>query len=181
MIEIFLRNSWRMTKDSLSENHRISEQVNIDEKKKTCLQRLATRYKRFSLTALAFILISPGWIINLRLFGDHTLVMLILWCAYFSIVSISDYWFYNGIKKLDIVSISVDELIRRLIFYRKRHLQFIILFLPFVIGMIVYMSMIVSDTGFIFSIIIGAFIGLVLGSRCLIRFLSDYEQALSDN
>ena len=93
-----------------------------------------------------------------------------------------DYWLYQGIRSIDCSTMTVSEVSRRALFYRKRHLQFIAILLPIAfiwIGMLVYY--INYNKYFIWGIVIGGIIVFDVGFRQLLAFLADYRRVVEDN
>lgn len=150
-------------------------------RRRTALENLARRYKRFSNLALLFVLWGPVTFANPSLLEHGRVVMSLVSALYFLVCSCMDRWLYQGIKSIDCSTMTVSEVSRRALFYRKRHLQFIAILLPFAfiwIGMLVYY--INYNPYFLWGIALGGLFGFALGFRQLLAFLADYRRVTEE-
>lgn len=157
-------------------------QGNLDEitngKRLTALQRLAQRYKRFTWVALimfvyCFVFFSShdfpasmrGWLMGL--FG-----------IYFVIVYAMDSWLYAGISRIDCATMPVGEVSRLALYYRKRHLQFIIILIPMAVALIGLLACsLATNVYFIAGIVCGIIGGLAIAIHQFRNFMADYRDA----
>lgn len=172
-----LKNDWKEAKfQPLSEQQRAEIMYG---RRRTALQRLADRYKWFSNMALPMMLLMPFVVLNNVLYTapwGWKLTWSIFAASYFALCSIMDRWLYHGIKSIDCATMTVNEVSAKAMFYRKRHLQFIIILLPMAIVVIGSMSLLVDmNIYFMYGIIIGGVTGLALGLRQFLKFMSDYR------
>ena len=150
-------------------------------RRRSSLQSLAQRYNWFSNMAL-FMTIWPVimWL-NPSVSIPHEKVILIVLCIYFATCSIMDRWLYCGIKSIDCATMPVVEVARLTRLYRRRHLQFIGLLIPIVIGVIGTLIYYSNNIYLTVGVIMGTIIGIAIGSRQLMAFLEDYRQVLQDD
>lgn len=153
----------------------------FDMQRRTSLERLARRYRLFSLVAL---MAGSGPTLLLWLGRLHTDMDLPGWLvlcfeAYFLVCSLVDYWLYRGIKSIDCTSMTVEEVLHKSIFYRKRHLQFIMVFLPLATAIIltagIYLS---SDMYMVYGMAAGALFGIAIGVKQFMDFMRDYRDVI---
>ncbi|MDE5585216.1 MAG: hypothetical protein K2I92_02610 [Muribaculaceae bacterium] len=178
-----LRKDWQDANVSLSREHNAYDSI-INGKRRTALENLAERYRRFSNIALVLILMSFTWIFNPSMFPDNRSIGIavgVSFAVYALIASIMDRWLYQGIRSIDVVSMSVSEVIRKALFYRKRHLQFIAILLPIVLAIIGVMAWSMDNLYFRLGIVVGFIAGTAIGLRQLFAFLADYRTITSED
>lgn len=148
----------------------------VSGRARTALQNLATRYRQFSNIAFIMIFTMPWVFMSQLIPGRNSLYVVISGMLYFLTCSVMDRWLYNGISRIDCATMSVSEVAGLALFYRKRHIQFIIILLPLAaawISMLLYFS--TSDPFLIYSVACGTVIGLAIGVRQLFKFMNDYR------
>ena len=158
-----------------------TESYDPDNRRYTALQSLTRRYKHFSNLGLLLLIMMPLCLFNI--FSTNGIEKLWISIAtisfaaiYCATASIMDRWLYNGIKSIDIAKMSVSEVCRLAYYYRKKHLQFIAILLPMAILLIGSMAYIFSAEKYILTgLIVGFILGVALGSRQLLAFLSEYR------
>ncbi|MDE5849756.1 MAG: hypothetical protein K2H38_06415 [Muribaculaceae bacterium] len=178
-----LRKDWQDTSVSIRRDSESYASI-INGKRKTALQNLAERYRRFSNLALVLILLSFSWIFNPDMFpGNHGLRIAVgvSFAVYALMASIMDRWLYKGIQSIDIVVMPVSEVVRKALFYRKRHLQFIVVLLPIVLAIIAVMAWSMDNLYFRLGIVVGFIAGVAIGIRQLLAFLADYRAITSED
>lgn len=148
------------------------------EKKETALERLAARYRRFSRLGLLMIVmwVCIGLSPTLSIIGSMKWVFVGVSALYFGFCSCMDYWLYKGVSSIDCFTMTVNRVAELARYYRKKHLQSILVLLPFailLIGALAYCFR--SETYMIWGIILGAIAGFVLGFRQLQEFLHEYK------
>ncbi|MDE6786690.1 MAG: hypothetical protein K2J46_06600, partial [Muribaculaceae bacterium] len=84
------------------------------------------------------------------------------------------------VRSIDVVNMPVSEVIRKALFYRKRHLQFIAILLPSVLAIIGFIAWSMDNFYFRLGILIGFIAGTALGLRQLFAFLADYRAITSN-
>ncbi|MDE7349969.1 MAG: hypothetical protein K2N25_02790 [Muribaculaceae bacterium] len=178
-----LRKDWQDTSVSIRRDSESYASI-INGKRKTALQNLAERYRRFSNLALVLILLSFSWIFNPDMFPGHhglRITVGVSFAVYALIASIMDRWLYKGIQSIDIVVMPVSEVVRKALFYRKRHLQFIVVLLPIVLAIIAVMAWSMDNLYFRLGIVVGFIAGVAIGVRQLLAFLADYRAITSED
>lgn len=178
-----LRKDWQDANVSLNRESRIYDSI-INGKRKTALDNLAERYRRFSIIGITLIMLSFTWIFNPNMFpGNHSLRIAVgvSFAIYALIGSVMDRWLYQGIKSIDVVTMPVSEVIRKALFYRKRHLQFIAVLLPIVLALIGVMAWSMDNLYFRLGILVGFIAGTAIGLHHLFAFLADYRAIISED
>ncbi len=177
-----LRKDWQDANVAIQSQSN-SHDIIINGKRRTALENLADRYRRFSNMALALILLSFSWALNPDMFPDNyrlRIAVSVSFAVYALIASVMDRWLYNGVRSIDVVNMPVSEVIRKALFYRKRHLQFIAILLPSVLAIIGFIAWSMDNFYFRLGILIGFIAGTALGLRQLFAFLADYRAITSD-
>lgn len=154
---------------------------NSDNRRQTALQSLAKRYRWFSNYALLLLVLMPLVLINL--FWTHgygqewmRIAIVVFSMIYCATCSIMDRWLYRGICSIDIYEMSVAEVCSLAIYYRKRHLQFVVILIPMAVVLLGGIAWALSSNMYlIYGIITGALVGLILGTRQLYAFLDSYR------
>ena len=178
-----LRKDWQNTNVSLSSGSDAYASI-INGKRRTALDNLAERYRRFSVIALTLILLSFTWIFNPNMFPDNPRLRIavgVSFAVYALIGSVMDRWLYLGIRSIDVVAMPVSEVIRKALFYRKRHLQFIAVLLPIVLTIIAVMAWSMDNLYFRLGILFGLIAGIAIGLHHLFAFLADYRTIISED
>lgn len=158
-----------------------SKSYDPDNRRLTALQSLTRRYKWFSNFGLFLLVMMPLCLYNI--FSTNgiekiwisiaTICFAAIYCA---TASIMDRWLYNGIRSIDISTMSVSEVCRLAYYYRKKHLQFVAILLPMAIVLIGSIAYIFSAEKYLLSgLIVGFIFGIALGTRQLLVFLSEYR------
>ncbi|MBO5444967.1 MAG: hypothetical protein J5995_06450 [Muribaculaceae bacterium] len=172
-----IRKDWRETRVNIKTSQESLEDI-MNGKRKSALDNLARRYLRFSNAAIIVMLCSP--IAFFRVMSEEVGTQAALWIAigfdFFMLVSsIMDRWLYHAIRRLDIPGMAVAEIARKAAFYRKRHLQFVAILLPLAIVWVIMVGVLCGDVYLIAGMVTGGIIGLAVGIRYLMEFLSDYR------
>lgn len=172
-----VRQSWQSAR--LKNNREGMAEDALSGRRRTALQSLALRYRRFSNLGL-LLTVWSAFIAFSGLFPEHSRVLIAVTSAiYFSTCSVMDRWLYRGVSGIDCGTMSVGEVAGLAVFYRKRHLQFIAVLLPMaaaMIGLMVYFS--TRNIYFIGGVVTGVVVGLAIGLRQLFDFLGDYRDVI---
>lgn len=178
-----LRKDWQDADVAIRRESNTYQNI-INGKRKTALQNLADRYKRFSTMGIILILLSMSYMFNPNIIpGDPTwrIGIGIAFALYALTASVMDCWLYNGIRSIDVVTMPVKEVIGKALFYRKRHLQFIAVLLPFVLAIIGAFAWKGDNIYFRIGILVGFIAGTAMGIFHLMNFLSDYRAIISED
>lgn len=145
-------------------------------KRSTALENLAARYKRFAIVGTAMILVSTCYL-NGHIFPEpYNVILSFSMMVYFAIAAMMDWWLYRGIKSIDIYRDSVAEVSHKARFYRRRHLQFMMILVPIMIALLTIMIISTLPNRYMTAgIISGSLVGLILGLMALFRFLDEYR------
>ncbi len=152
------------------------------QKKETALEALVKKYKHFSRFGLIMMVVSINWFsLGERMgIGDSKYILAVLYAVYFLTSSCMDYWLYTGVKGIDCFTMSVREVSEKALYYKKKHLQSMILMIPFmliVLGYTFYCC--AGEKYFLFGMATGALLGVAIGYRQYIDFMRQYK-VLSD-
>lgn len=176
-----LRKDWQDANVAIQRDSNSYDNI-INGKRKTALQNLAQRYRWFSNMGLIFLVIVPFNLFNLHLFPEFKLRMtMIIWFAsFFLISSVMDRWLYHGIKGIDVLTMSVSEVIEKALYYRKWHIRFIFILLPLALGCLGLMAYAIDDLYIRLGMVVGFLVGVAMGIRQLLNFLADYRAITSE-
>ncbi len=176
-----LRKDWQDANVAIPRDSNSYDSI-INGKRKTALQSLAQRYRWFSNMGLLFLVIVPFNLFNLHLFPDLKMrTVLIFWFAgFFLICSVMDRWLYHGIKQIDVLTMSVSEVIEKALYYRKWHIRFIFILLPLALGCLGLMAYAIDDLYVRLGMVAGFLVGVAMGIRQLLNFLADYRAITSE-
>ena len=147
----------------------------------TALKSLAERYKRFSRFSIIVAATFPLYLTNLLF--NHSIcppwlavITVVTGSLYLLTASIMDRWLYNGISRIDLARLTVTEACRRALYYRKKHLQFILILLPFAAIFISLLAYALSESPYaLWGMLCGGIVGICIGAYKLLQFLSEYR------
>ncbi len=147
-------------------------------KKETALEKLASKYKRFSIMSLVMIFVSSIYMVPHMLDGLQMRIWVSLaFMVYFAMASAMDYWLYKGITSIDCLTMTVKEVAEKAMYYRKMHLIFIAILFPIAVGVII---LLLNAAGFeiylSFGVCAGAIVGLAIGYRHFLEFMAEYRK-----
>ncbi len=147
-------------------------------RKMTALESLADRYRRFYRLAFIMIAVSVMWMFGHFPFENPQMKYIVsgIMMVYFAVCGCMDLWLYRGVSSIDCFTMTVNEVIRKALYYRKRHLQFVMVLLPVAIlmlGVLAYSMS--SDVYVIYGMVCGAVVGIILGAIQLCKFLKAYR------
>ena len=167
-----IKNSWKDTRFKFNndnfDNFATRRQV-------TALERLRNRYKRFSLIAFIMIFWCPLFAVSEPIIPYKPYIA-IAFGVFFLTCSVMDRWLYMGVGSIDCATMSVTEVARLALFYRKRHFQFQIVLIPMALALVaavIYFSS--AHPAFIYGIIFGLLVGLCIGWFQFLKFMRDYK------
>lgn len=175
----FDKRYWRDTRFRNTGDVRQFDDI-ISGKKKTALQKLAERYRRFSIIGLvcafqSVTLMNP----NIIPPGPYKTPLICLYIATMLLASAMDNRLCQGIRSIDVSEMTVAEVARMALHYRKRHLQCIAVLLPMAVVFISGIAMMALSTGneyILAGMVTGGIIGLLVGLNELRKFMSDYRE-----
>lgn len=168
-----LKQNWRDTRFSSNENPERMKEI-MDGRRRTALERLAARYRRFSI--IGFLMPVACAFYPSHLFGGMTPWLSVALVAYFLLCGVMDDWFCRGIQSIDVATMPIAEVAAKALYYKKKHLQAVALLMPIamcLIGFFVYAG--TGDPWFLAGVIVGALVGLAIGLMQLNRFMADYR------
>ena len=155
----------------------------FNPEKKTALEKLAGRYRRFMI--IAGILIAYSFITFTRPSFIQDPTGRILLTSLFSFFALSalciDWYIYDGIKSINCYRMTVKEVGEKAYRLRRIHLRSICFLLPLVLGSIGLLGYYVMDNVYtLYGMIAGTVIGTVIGLKNLREFMAEYK-VLTDN
>lgn len=148
----------------------------LDGRRRTALQHLARRSRRFAILAAVSILWSIMFVFGDIFDESYRLPLVAAFSVYFLTCTVMDTYLYQRIKAIDCSVMSVREVAMEAMACRKRHLQFVVILLPMAIGLIyLLMNALQFDKYAVMGLCIGGCIGLAIGSYNLMKFMADYK------
>lgn len=170
-----LKRTWQDTKFRGADKKNLDEVV--DGRKITALQSLARRYRRFSVLSAVMIPCSLT-VFNITFLPERVrLVATLSFAVYFLIASLMDMWLGSGISSIDCCRMTVKEVAGKAVFYRRRHLQFIMVLLPMALSLVGLLAWEAIGESWLFvAIVIGFLFGLAVGYRYFREFMADYRR-----
>jgi len=177
-----LRSAWRDTAAGLGGSIRYTEeQLRLLVNRQTTVERLAARYRRFSIFSLAAIPLGVSFMMpQLSQFSD-TWILTVIYVLILATCSATDLWFYHQIKAIDCIRQPVSMVNARAMRCRRLHLRFVAAGLPVVIVLMLGGGWVLfHDIYTVVSMGVGMAIGGLIGLRFLLKFMRDYR-ALRDD
>lgn len=169
-----MKSNWHSAKDSINT---VSE-LQLDENRKTALQRLGDKYNRFSHMSLVIMLCGPLVLWNV---GIRSVLLFVGYYILTGAASIFDAYLAQSIRAINLTRMPVTEVLERTMRCRKLHLRWEIYVLPIVVLWVAATAYTMqADIYFVYGVITGGFIGLVMGIRVLLRFLNDYREVMQE-
>lgn len=171
-----IKKDWRDTRVNIKSAVETLDII-MQGKKKSALQSLAQRYLTFSRFAIIALFLSVPAIFRImsQVFSMKECIWLAIGFAVIFIVSSAmDRWLYNRVKALDLTAMTVTEIARKAVLYRKRHLQFVAILLPMAIVLCSAMASKCGNMYMTAGMVTCGVVGMVLGIGQLIKFLKDY-------
>lgn len=166
-----MKSQWQEGKDALR-----SAGTLPDRRRKTSLARLADRY--FRMASMALI---AGSCALLPLYRIGGLGLALAYLGLMLTAAAIDFSFYRAVCAIRPARMSVDEVYRRTLTLRRRHLQSIALLLPMALTWVLFFVWANCDDRYMmYGVATGGVVGLVCGLNVLRRFLSDYRDALEE-
>lgn len=163
-----------------------SDNDNMPPNRKTALQCLIERYKRFSRFALIFACCIPLCISNLLRHDVSAPVwqqisLIVFTMAYCFTASVMDCWMARGLSSIKLAEMPVAEVCRRAFFYRKKHFQFMAVLIPMCLVLLGLLGWLLSNNQYaLYGMACGAVLGGTIGFRVFSRFMKEYRELTSD-
>lgn len=154
----------------------INPGLGFDSRRRTSIQRLADRYRRFAWLALLMIALNMSTLYRLQSLWLGVGFVLIMLAS-----SAMDFYLLDRITSTDLTRMSVRDVLFRIMDCRKKHLTFVAFVMPCAFLWclaLVYLHRL--DNYFVIGAVSGAIIGAFIGWRVLSRFLRDYREALEE-
>lgn len=155
----------------------------FDPKRRTALDRLADKYRRFYTMALVMAPVSLMLFGNSHMMPDlrHRILVGVTFFIYFFICFLMDRYLYHGIRDIDCYTMTVRQVTEKALKLKKFHLRGIMYLLPmalFVFGLLLYMF----DFEFYFTLGVcaGALVGGAIGFYQYKEFMKEYHTLIDD-
>lgn len=170
-----IEKAWRELSERVSQLE--AEKVDRNEtKKKTSLESLAARYRRFSTISLVMMFCAPCYMLTGILGEEWRIWMAIAFCAYFGTASLMDYRLYIGVRSIDVYDMSISEVCRMARRYRRMHHICMLVLAPLALALVGLMCIAFgADKWLCAGIGFGFAVGLAIGIRQYMAFMSDYR------
>lgn len=174
-----LKNDWKTIQEMLSRNP--IEIKNISRKIGS-LVSLQRRYKFFYMFAFIYgIIVFPLLIRSSEISDFFSRPIDVCFIIFFILCGILDLYLWSRIRKIDLYTMNMKEVITDVLQCKKIHLISICFTLPvalLLVGWLIYDNMTNNpqfDEWFVYGVIFGAVTGLAIGSWQLVKFLKDYR------
>lgn len=163
------------------ENKRLAKEIK-KSKYKSSQDKLVSRYRRFIILELIWLVLFPGIIcLNPLVMPEYKLATVIYFALFFALEAIMDYYLMTKVQNIDIFNSSVREISDRARQYRKIHLICVAIGIPLGIGaVLLFILSMGANQDVIYGMIGGAVVGLLIGAYQLIQFLSSYKNLQDD-
>lgn len=176
-----LKQSWREAGEDMNTSG-LGTDAPFNPRIKTSLQRLALRYRAFTIFTWVIACITAASVAlpNANITDPLlTPVVKIAFELFFITASIMDYSLYRGIKSIDCTTMSVDSVLRATLRYRKRHFLYMMVLMPCAIAIFCCMVFQAKqDVYMIYSMVAGFLLGLAIGLKQFLDFMRDYRNII---
>lgn len=147
-------------------------------KKVTALNKIALKYRQFSITGFVMAVVSVVWGVQFALLpsmkGGITVATLMM--IYFTTCGIIDNWLYRGISQIDCYEMTVKMVMEKALYYKKKHLQSMIFTIPFMFVILATMAdFFRADKYVLIGMLLGFIIGLTVGLYQFRQFMTQYR------
>lgn len=179
-----IKQIWDQTDSRLTELERQTADLarqSRDTRRRTALESLIDRYKRFSIVGILLAVMIMMQTLSGFYQGPYGIAAVVTGVLLGCICSVMDRWLWMKLKGIDVSRMGVAEVSACAILCRRRHLQFICISVPMAFLMVLFILLSKNvNIYMIYGIISGALVGFLLGLRELSRFLSDYRTLSQD-
>lgn len=171
-----MKSAWRETATSLqTENDRLLTEFR-NGNPLTSLERLRNRYRRFAILGFTMLPISFVFMLKSIFPIEGGIWITLSFIVYFLTCGFMDTWLYRGLGTIDCLHMSVSEVIEKARYYRKKHLQFIVILIPMAIALLCGLAYFTGwEEHILLGMIVGGSIGFAIGLQQLFAFLRDYK------
>ena len=173
-----MKSEWRKARESMNLGN--TGGLPFTSRRRTSLERLARRYRSFA--ALSVAAMPFGILLALRapyIVPEVSPWLFVGFDVYFLVAAVMDYWLCSNISAIDCTEMSVEDVLRRSMLCRKRHLQFIGVLAPMAIVLLTFTAIAFkAETSAVVGMVCGALFGLAFGIKALIDFMRDYRDIM---
>ncbi len=173
-----IKKTWKEAAERLDRPSQDEFEMRLRRNKETALESLALKYRRFSRMAFMLMIACSFYMLPNQLFTGNLRIWVALgFAVYAGTCSCMDYWLYKGVSSIDCYTMTVSEVVGKAMYYRRKHLLFIAILLPWVFSLIAFMAY-ASDFNkyFTYGMIIGAVAGIAIGYKKYLEFMAEYRK-----
>lgn len=153
----------------------------MDMRRRTSQENLIARYRSFSILSFTAAALAVTGLITIKeyLWPVFPSALIICFDIYFLTAGFMDLWLYQKVKSIDFNTMSVENVLRLTMLYRKRHLQFMAVLIPMALALITWMAICAkAEPMMVYSMITGFIIGLGFGINAFLNFMRDYKNIM---
>ncbi len=154
----------------------------IGSRRQNSLDSLADRYRRFMMLGFGMTLVSITFIFG-HIFPRpfNYWIGITMW-AYFLTGALMDTYLFRGIRSINIYKEGVAEVARQTRHYRRRHLQFMAILIPWMLLILVLMCCaFLPNEYMLWGIAFGFIVGLAIGLRQFFKFMEEYKELSAED
>lgn len=139
----------------------------------TAREQLLRRYR------MMFTIVCPiGIFASIPMWHQMELWQVIFLILFFVIAAAMDFWLYMGIKSIDLASEGVQRVAQRVRYYRKWHLMFQAILIPFSAALVCIYFSLYDDQFYRNALWAGLAIGLIFGFIVWLQMMRSYKKML---
>lgn len=171
---MWLNLSQRLDRIELSLNANTNAEILLS--RHTSQDNLIRRYRIFACISAVFSIISLLWLHRGIVPGPLSSVIPIAMAIYFLCASGMDLWLMCGIKSINISTMTIGEVSRLALHYRRLHHICMMILIPacvIILGMFMYSA--IDEPYMLISLAAGALLGLAIGITQYLKFMRDYK------
>lgn len=175
-----LTSAWQAAGEKSDKDSRLGQ---FDPRRRTALERLADRYRRFYTIALIMIPTSFMIFSNSHLLPElrNRVLIGVVFSIYFLTSFLMDRYLYHGVREIDCYSMTVNEVASRALKLRRFHLRCMAILLPVALAMVgLALYMFSFDFYFILGVGAGAFVGGLIGFFQYKEFMKEYRTLIDE-
>lgn len=160
-----------------AENRNLARKI-MNDKYRSARDKLIKKYYGFiSIELIMIIFMSNFFIFNPHINEKYRFASFVYWMIFFLIEVILDSILLYRIKKVNIYTSSIKDISKQAASNWKIHKLAIVVGLPLAFGAIVLFALALNANEFIvYGMIIGVFIGALIGIQQLVKFKGYYKQ-----
>ena len=169
----------RLELTTVEESRRVAEM-----RIKSAQEDLIRRYRRFSIIACIFAVVTPivyGNPYQSLFHYPSKLYSIIVGASmfiYFAVCGVMDFYLSNAVKDINLAKMPVIEVRRQAINLKRLHHIFQIILIPMAIALLILISYPIMAQVWI-GVIFGAIVGLAIGINAYMKMMADYKEMIN--